>query len=175
MKYASRFQPKADPPLADTIRASRTVGFTLLELVLVLLLIGILAFSALPVFKGREMFQLDNATKKIESDLQYTQNLAITTTDAYGFRTLPSRSNRVYEIYRVSDGSLALSPYDHLPMQEDLEIKFPSVSIAGTVDVQFNQAGLPHFIVGGPPIVVISQKGATKLVDLNFEGLIKQR
>lgn len=155
--------------------ASRAPGFTLLELVLVLLLVGILAFSALSAFHGRDIFQLDNATKKIESDLQYTQNLAITTTDSYGFRTLPSRSNRAYEIYRVSDGSLALSPYDHLPMQEDLDVKFPSTGIAGYVDVQFNKDGLPNFIVGGSPIVVINQKGTTRSIGINSEGFVRQQ
>ncbi|MCP5464158.1 MAG: prepilin-type N-terminal cleavage/methylation domain-containing protein [Deltaproteobacteria bacterium] len=99
-------------------------GFSLMELILVMSLIGIMAFTAIPAITNTQSVSLDAASRKLESDIRYAQNLAMTTGDAYGFRTITDASDTNYEIYEVTSNTAVEDPYDHLDMQEDFTESF---------------------------------------------------
>ncbi len=56
---------------------NKSCGFTLIELVMVIVIVGILAAIAVPRFESFYAIKLDGATKKVASDIRYTQQLAI--------------------------------------------------------------------------------------------------
>lgn len=52
-------------------------GFTLLELIMVTVLVGILAFVAVPRMPNMAVIRLDFAAQKMQSDIRYAQSLAV--------------------------------------------------------------------------------------------------
>ena len=57
-------------------------GFTLAELVAIILLVGILAFTAIPRFAGPSL-RVDAQAEQLASDIRYTQTLAMTRGDRF--------------------------------------------------------------------------------------------
>ncbi len=149
-------------------------GFTIVELIMVIVLLGILATTAIPYMTSTNFFNLDTATRKLESDLRYAQNLASTTGDSYGFRTLNDGVDSTYEIYEVSTNQAIDSPYSHIAMQEDFEDSFPGILFEnGTqYDIEFDSDGNPSFVAGGSTITLIDGSQNTKTIDINTIGLI---
>lgn len=56
---------------------SKEHGFTIIELIMVIVIIGILAGLAIPRFESFYAIKLDGATKKAVSDIRYIQHLAL--------------------------------------------------------------------------------------------------
>ena len=57
-------------------------GFTLVELIAIILLVGILAFVAVPRFSGPSL-RVDAQAEQLASDIRYTQTLAMTQGDRF--------------------------------------------------------------------------------------------
>ncbi|MCR4303774.1 MAG: type II secretion system GspH family protein [Gallionella sp.] len=64
------------------IRSTRDSGFTLVELAVIILLVGILAFTAIPRFAGPSL-RVDAQAEQLASDIRYTQTLAMTRGDRF--------------------------------------------------------------------------------------------
>lgn len=92
-------------------------GFTMIELVLVILCVSYLAVTAFPEDSGLAPITLDAAARKVKADLRYTQSMATTTGDPHGFLVTGPTT---YKIYNVTTGQTITSPYDNMPMTEDL-------------------------------------------------------
>lgn len=53
-------------------------GFTLVEIVVAILLIGLLAYSVIPRYQNRGVFDVNAQAEQLASDIRYTQSLAMT-------------------------------------------------------------------------------------------------
>ena len=58
--------------------ATRSGGFTLIEIIIVVVILGIAAAMAVPMFSGAADMQLRSAANRIAADLDYAKGLAVT-------------------------------------------------------------------------------------------------
>lgn len=148
-------------------------GFTLLELIMTISLMGILGVSVIPLITSSQAFGLDNATRKLESDIRYAQSMAMTKGEAYGFRNISDGKNTTFEVYLVSSGLPAKSPYSREPMLEDISAKFKGVFFEhNNHHITFNAQGNPTFITGGQYVALKNQDNEKKAIFINNVGLI---
>ena len=146
-------------------------GFSLIELILVMALIGIMSFVAIPAVNNTQAITMEGAARKLEGDIRYAQNLATTTGDSYGFRTTGS-DNTGYEIYKVSNNTAVTSPYSHTPMQEDFAEGYSGITFDATHSMTFDESGLPNISSGGNTINLVNTSDETKSILINNSGLI---
>ncbi|MDH5513390.1 MAG: hypothetical protein OEY27_09295 [Gammaproteobacteria bacterium] len=67
------------------IRSTRRSGFTLVELVAIILLVGVLAFTVVPRFLTKGSIDVSVKAEQLANDIRFTQSLAMTS----------GRSNRI--------------------------------------------------------------------------------
>lgn len=118
-------------------------GFTLVELMIVVVLLSILAIFVTQNTSGLQGVNLGAASKKMQSDLRYAQNLAMTTGDSHGLQVLGPTT---YRIYNVVTNAVVESPYDHEPMTENFVEDYLGVNVDvadQAVDIRFNAYGQP--------------------------------
>lgn len=151
-------------------------GFTLLELVLTVAVLGALMATAMPLYTQSDSFALTNAAKKLESDLQYAQSLASTTGEAHGFRNIDDDIASNYEIYNVDDDQAVSSPYDREPMQEDFAEDFAgTVFVTDDHEIEFDETGMPTIVSGDNTITISNEDGSetTTLEITESTGMIR--
>lgn len=159
-------------------KSNNNSGFTLIELVLTLALVGIVAVAAVPkVNTAEQTIALDGATRSVESDLKYAQNLASVTGQVHGFKI--ANDSLTYTVYAKDDNGVktaVTSPHDKTPMQINIEDHYQTVSfVVGQqiIDIEFNANGIPadgqdvQFDLTNPKgdIKTISVSGATGHID----------
>ncbi len=138
-------------------------GFTLIEVVLLMTLLGILGYAAVPQATNLAPLSLDSASRKLKTDIRYAQNMATTTGQAHGFLVTGTST---YKIYLVGDPATVLddvtvtSPFTRAPMDEDLDIDFTGAQFSANYDVKFDANGRPT-VGGGIPIVLTDSRTAT--------------
>lgn len=120
-------------------------GFTLIELVMVITILGIIAYVGIEGTFDMSSYSLDGATQKVLQDIRYAQNLAMTTGEQYGFQVT---GETTYEVYKVEDHSIPTSPYTQAPMQEDLSQSFTGTTFGAAAEypafqVEFDAQGTP--------------------------------
>ncbi len=132
----------------------RSRGFTLIELVMILVIIGILAVVVLPnVTATKGNVRLQAACQKVASDLRYIQQMAMAQQVRFGVSF--DTGDELYFGYRVDTGTKAKDPHT----QGDLEVEFDEMTqfndivIASTNfsdAVEFNSLGVPYDGNGDP-------------------------
>lgn len=116
-------------------------GFTIIELVMVLILLAILAAVAIPRFSGYGGMKQGNAVLKIASDIRYAQNKATTTQKRS--RVLFTGSTN-YDIYSCATASQCPCASWILFSQVNLNNDYPGVTISsGVAEIEFNSLGRP--------------------------------
>lgn len=145
-----------------------------MELVMVIGLLGIMTVAAIPAIVNTQSVYLDGATRQVEADLRYAQNLATTTGDAHGFRTTAAVDGSItgYEVYNDVTDEVVESPYDHMPMIQNLSDDFSGVSFNGATNVIFNDVGTPSFSSGDGQLTMTNDEGETRDVIVTSTGLI---
>ena len=82
-------------------------GFTLVEIIIVVVILGIAAMMAVPMLSSAADMQVRSAANRIAADLDYTKNLAITHQGRYSM--VFDVSGESYEI-READGTSVKKP-----------------------------------------------------------------
>lgn len=80
-------------------------GFTLVELVAIILLVGILAFTAIPRYLNKSVIDASVMAEQLANDIRYTQSLAMTS----GQRNRINLTATTYQI-TTSNGGLLTHP-----------------------------------------------------------------
>lgn len=134
VNYRDNFQVAAD---------SR--GFTIVELIMVVVLIGILAVSVVPKLLDTTAISLQGGAAMVVADIRYTQELAMAT---YAPKTITFTTNYTY--YTVNS----------------LTMNLPSnVSISSGATFTFNSLGEPT--TGGGSSVTLSAGADTKTITVD--------
>ena len=117
-------------------------GFTIIELIMVVVLIGILAVSIVPKFVDTSAFSLTGAAAMVAADIRYTQELAMSTNSS---KTIVfTTSNNYYTV-------------------DSRNVDLPSkVSISSGTTFTFNSLGEPT--TGGGSSVILSAGAETKTI-----------
>jgi len=130
-------------------------GFTLVELIVVILLIGILSISIAPRFFGVSSYEDRKAADELRTAFRHTQQLAMNR--GGGVQLILTASNFTVQL---TDGTALQSPAGIKPYQ----IKFPSNVTAGpAVTITYDGLGRPSTgatttITLGSQTVIIEQE-----------------
>lgn len=87
----------------------RRAGFTLVEVMLVVLMLSVLAAVAIPMMNPGVQAQLDAAAHLVAQNMAYGRGLAVATNDSYTY-TFDLANNRFYLQYAGSNPALATLP-----------------------------------------------------------------
>ena len=129
-------------------------GFTVVEILIVVIIISIAAMMALPMFSSAAVVQARAAADMIAADIEYAKNMAISMGQNYSVEF-----DSTAESYRIKDQVGSTIPHP-VKLGFDYEIDFGSdsrlnkveivsVSFNGTNEVKFDYLGSPYDSAGG--------------------------
>lgn len=127
---------------------NRESGFTLIELVLVIIIVIILGAVLSLGLSSLSTVRLDNAVKKVVGDLRYAQQLAMTTRIRHGMTVDPSAAQ--YTIHRDISPDTAIQ--DAINLGATFVVNFNTYQQGQLAGVVFTSA--TPFCAGAPSNVV---------------------
>ena len=150
-------------------------GFTLIELVVVLIVIGIISAAAFVALNPYKVIRLESAVKKAASDLEYARSLALSTAKWHGvsFEVSPLNQYWVYEINSAARTIIENPSQAGANFIVDLAGYYSGVAISGvnftagglaSNRVEFSPLGVPYVDKDGVPLT------QTGIVTLEFSG-----
>lgn len=122
------------------IRSIAENGFSIVELVVIIVLVGLLAFTAIPRMAGPSL-ALDAQAEQLAADIRYTQSLAMTRGDRF-------RINLTAASYQVTD-SAGMNPQIHPGTSSTNPVLLKSVSLSGPLInnyLAFDGRGIPYTV-----------------------------
>lgn len=123
-------------------RLKKIKGFTLIELVLIILIVGIISLVAVPRFNLKEA-KVGTLARKIVSDLRYAQNLSITKETRHGIIF----TTNSYTLFKNDNTATpARDPLKGGNFQVNMNGDFAGVSLSTGLTggvVKFNAIGAP--------------------------------
>ena len=143
------------------IRSARHGGFTLMELAVIILLLGILAFTAIPRFLDKGAIDVSAMAEQLANDIRYTQSLAMTS----GQR---NRINLAAASYQITTS--AGVPVTHPATGSTAAISLGNVSLGGYSGyIAFDGKGIPYTDVAGtvlaaPATITLNAAGNTRQI-----------
>jgi len=132
-------------PQRSSVKGFARIGFTLTELIVVIVIIAIISAIAIPLATGTSSTKAQSAARLVMSDLEYAQNLAITSQTDITV-TFSTSGNS----YTVSNASGALN---HPITKKTWTVDFDTAR--GLSGVSLSSAGF-----SGSPAVTFSALGA---------------
>jgi len=151
-------------------------GFTLVELVLGITILGILAWLAYPKIAAMDEIRLDAAARRVAADLRYAQNRSIGTRVVHGVQFEPSLGR--YTVFAPTPSTPLVDPADRgktLRVTFNQKIETRGVVIAtatfgSTKAVSFDYFGVPRDSAGAdlatPGRVILTYQGAADTVEV---------
>ncbi len=130
-------------------RQNNCSAFTLLEVIIVLMIIGIISAIAIPLYTSAASVQLKTAANMVASDLEYAKNLSMSTG-----RTYSVVFNTTTESYRINDanGQVISNP---VHIGANYIVSFATDSRLNKVNIEnaiFGAAGTVKFDYLGTPL-----------------------
>lgn len=118
-------------------------GFTIIEIIIIVAVLGILAALYTASTGDLSNVSIDAASRKVQSDIRYAQQLATSTGFNHGARFTAGGG---YEVYRGSPGTPVTDPVTREALVEDLT-DFEGIAITTDYRVEFDSTGQP--VIGG--------------------------
>jgi type II secretion system protein H len=140
-------------------------GFTLIELMIVIVIIGIAAAMAVPMISSAASFQIRSAANLVAADLEYAKSMAISRGRPY--KVVFDSANESYQI-KDSDGNIITPPGRKATMSFPNESRINDVVIVsanfgGTETVTFDYLGSPQGL-SAEGVVTLQAGSITKTV-----------
>jgi prepilin-type N-terminal cleavage/methylation domain-containing protein len=142
-------------------------GFTLIELMVVIVILSIAAFIAIPMMSSAGEIQVSSAADMIAADLEYAKSMAVSRQKSY--KVIFDTAN---ESYRIEDANGIISHPVNVGKIYEVNFKtdervsqvdLASVNFASESRVEFNYLGAP--VNGGYVTVVAGGKTVTVSVE----------
>lgn len=158
------------------MQKSNKQAFTLIEILVVLVILAIAAFIAIPMMSSAADIQVCAAADMIAADLEYTKSMAVSRQKAYKIVF-----DTVGESYRIEDESGVIMHPVNLGKIYEMNFKTDSrvsdvdisaVNFAGAGQVEFNYLGAPSSagsitVVAGGKTIIVSVEAATGYVSVS--------
>ena len=127
-------------------------GFTLIELILVIVLIGIVAVFAAPRLGNITVTNAGAFTDKLRADTRYAQNLAMTgNTRTRVVFTTTSYEVRSSATATCSSFNTAMDPATGSPLQVTLNTgTYAGITLSGTACLEYDSLGRPYDCASAP-------------------------
>jgi MSHA pilin protein MshC len=137
-------------------------GFTLMELVMILVLVGILAAFVAPRLGNVTGTQALAFSDKLRADIRYAQSLAMTTGQRHRVyvNTAPAPLPQGYAVENVATGSIVPDPGGTPNLSVTLNSgDYAGITIAPAATIEFDSFGRPT--MGGGTALTVAPAGAT--------------
>jgi len=141
---------------------NKKLGFTLIELVIILSIIGIMAVTAMVSGSPKGIIRLHAACQKLSTDLRYIQEMSMSEQVRFGISF--NTANESYFGYKGTTATKATDPQtqgnldmNFASLGEFKEIGISSTNLSGDI-IEFDSAGIPY---GGNGIPLSTQAVVT--------------
>ena len=160
-------------------------GFTLLELAVVIIILGLVAVAAVPSFSSADDRKLELAATEVADAVRYARSEALRTGKLYGFR-VQTGANRI-QVFRADTGTTPPTPvYDvYHPVSKrlyDLDLgerpMLSGVTISSSAPVWRGTCNAPTFVLFAAtgtaqcsdPTTVLLEQGT---ISLTLQGTLR--
>lgn len=132
-------------------------GFTLIEIVLVMTLLGTMALVVQPSSDAVDSVGLSAAARRVRSDMIHVQQLAMTTGVQHGVRFTAGSG---YLLYRLSPANPIVDPMTKQTFVTENLSRFGTINFMKDYDLRFDSKGAASVISGTPDGIICTSVGS---------------